>query len=213
LLYNNLPVWGRDYLVIEVAGGKYRVGARSFFQNNLAVTELAVATLQSWLAANRPEGGLLAALYCGVGLFSLALADRFERVLAADTDPYALRDAENNLRRDQRTTGKATAIRASAADALRGAFTAAGALSGNDDDWHTACVLLDPPRAGLGKDGAAALLAAAPRDVFYLSCHPATLARDAALLAASGYDLVRLAVLDMFPQTAHVECLLQLARM
>jgi 23S rRNA (uracil1939-C5)-methyltransferase len=58
----------------------------------------------------------------------------------------------------------------------------------------------------------AALQEAAPRDIVYLSCDPATLARDAAGLAAAGYDLVRLAVLDMFPQTAHVECLLQLRR-
>jgi 23S rRNA (uracil1939-C5)-methyltransferase len=201
LLYNNLPLWGRDYLVVEVGGGKYRVGARSFFQNNLAVTERALTTLTAWLADSRPTGGLLADLYCGVGLLTLALADRFDRIVAADTDPFAIRDAENNVRRDRRTRDKTTVVRAAAADQLR-----------SEEAWSDACVVLDPPRTGLQAAGVGALAAAAPRDVFYMSCDPATLARDTAGLAAAGYAPSRLALLDMFPQTAHVECLLQMRR-
>jgi len=231
LLYNNLPMSGRDYLVIEVAGGKYRVGARSFFQNNLAVTELAISTIRTWLEESRAPGGLLADLYCGGGLLTLALADRFDRIVAADTDPYTIRDAQNNVRRDRRTADKTTVVRAAAADLLRNTdlLRKADLLRKTDpsretdssreadplhasDLWRDACVVLDPPRTGLRADGVAALQEAAPRDIVYLSCDPATLARDAAGLAAAGYDLVRLAVLDMFPQTAHVECLLQLRR-
>jgi tRNA/tmRNA/rRNA uracil-C5-methylase (TrmA/RlmC/RlmD family) len=209
VLFNNLPLWGRDYLVHDLAGHKYRVSARSFFQGNLAVTEEAVATVRAWLGELR-EGGrlgpLLGDVFCGVGLFSLALADLFEEVVAVDADPHACRDAENNVQRDAAARGKTTVHRGSLVEVL------GNENLGAPERWREACCVVDPPRAGLGKEGSAVLLARGPRQILFMSCDPATLARDAAAAVAAGYRLTRLRVLDMFPQTSHIETLALLER-
>ncbi|MBU8871750.1 MAG: TRAM domain-containing protein, partial [Gemmatimonadales bacterium] len=123
LLFNNLPIWGRDYLVYEVAGHKFKVGAQSFFQGNLAATEFAVAEVRSWLgevAEAGTLGPLLGDLFCGAGLFSLTLADLFEKIVAIDSDPYAIRDAENNVKRSEAVeAGKMTVRKGKLAVALR----------------------------------------------------------------------------------------------
>jgi 23S rRNA (uracil1939-C5)-methyltransferase len=209
LLYNNLPLWGHDYLVHEVAGHKFRVSAQSFFQGNHAVAEEAVAAIRAWLQDLKDEGklgALLGDLYCGVGLFSLALADLFEQVVAIDSDPAGCRDAENNIRLSEAAAGKVAVHPGRLAKILTRPDLAPPAL------WSAGCCLVDPPRAGLGKDGTHALLAVGPRHVVYLSCDPATLARDAAIFVAAGYQVRKLRVLDMFPQTSHIETLLLLER-
>jgi 23S rRNA (uracil1939-C5)-methyltransferase len=206
LQYNNRPVWGRDYLVVACAERKFRVGAQSFFQANLAVAARAVERGRAWLDELAEPGSLLLDLYCGVGLFGVVWADRFKRVLAADTDPHAVRDAQNNVRRD-RVAKERVRVVPRAADALlsdRELLPAAAALE--------ACCVVDPPRAGLGAATCRALTEAAARTLLYLSCDPATLARDARELCGGGYAVRRVAVLDMFPQTSHVETLVLLTR-
>ncbi len=219
VLFNNLPFWGRDYLVQQVAGKKYRVSARSFFQANLEVTGAAVALVREWLAGSREPGGLLLDLYCGVGLFSLALSDLFERGIALDADPHAVRDAANNVKRDAGATGKVEVVAekvdrflARAVGGGAGPARTIGAPVPEPTEWQDACCVLDPPRAGLGPEVTAALAELAPRDLLYLSCDPATLARDCAALTGAGYRLARLQALDMFPQTAHLETLAHLVR-
>jgi 23S rRNA (uracil1939-C5)-methyltransferase len=207
LLFNNLPVWGHDYLVHRVAGHAFKVSAQSFFQGNHAVTEAAVATVRTWLgdlAAAGRLGPLLGDLFCGVGLFSLTLADLFTRVVAIDSDEGACRDLVNNAERDEAARGKVTVQPGPLAKELAAPDPA------SPEEWAAACCVVDPPRAGLGKDGAAALLARKPRQILFMSCDPATLARDAGVFAEAGYTPTRLQVLDMFPQTAHIESLLLL---
>lgn len=209
LLFNNRPVWGRDYLVHKVAGHAYRVGAGAFFQNNQHVAEAAVATVRGWLDELVPEGTRqphLLDLYGGVGLFTLALADRFERVTLVELDPGACRDAENNIARDEGAKGRTTVCQGDLAEVLRQT-----GLLPDDDAWRRAICVVDPPRAGLGRDGTAALLARRPAHIFYMSCDPSTQARDAGALVAAGYQPRALRVLDMFPQTSHIESLMWLA--
>ena len=210
ILFNNLPVWGHDYLVHEIAGRTYKVAAQSFFQGNHAVTAEALATVRAWLTAGRgPDDApspLLADLFCGVGLFSLGLADLFARIIAVDSDEGACRDLLNNAQRDADARGKVT-VHAGPVGRVLGRPEVAG-----DPDWPEACCVVDPPRAGLGKEGVAALRARRPRRIVIMSCDPATLARDAARLAEAGWEPARLRVLDMFPQTAHIETLLLLER-
>lgn len=204
LMYNNLPVWGRDYLVHSMAGHNFRVSARSFFQGNPAVAEEAVGVVREWLGELRDAdrlGGMLGDLFCGVGLFSLTLADMFEQVIAIDSDPYACRDAENNVKRDAGAKGKVTVHKGPLEKVLTGEDL------GEQHAWRDACFVVDPPRTGLGKDGVKALLARGPRQILIMSCDPATLARDTAACAEGGYELTKLRVLDMFPQTAHIETL------
>lgn len=208
LLFNNRPVWGRDYLVHKVAGHSYRVGAGVFFQNNAQAAEAAVAIVRGWLDEILAPGSKLPwllDLYGGVGLFTLALADRFERAALVELDAGACRDAENNISRDEQARGRAVVRQGDLAEALR-----QEGLLPDDGAWREAVCVVDPPRTGLGKDGVAAVLARRPRHIFYMSCDPATQARDAAAFAAAGYRLRRLQALDMFPQSAHVESLLWL---
>jgi len=209
LMFNNLPVWGRNYLLYQVAGHTFRAGAQSFFQGNLQVTEQAVAIVRTWLGELRDRGelgSLLGDLFCGVGLFSLTLADMFDRVIAIDSDAAACRDAQNNVHRDEAARGKVSVHTGPLAKVLREPNLAAPEL------WRQGLCVVDPPRRGLEKEGIAALLQAAPRHILYMSCDPATLARDTARLAAVGYEPRHLQVLDMFPQTAHIESLLLLAK-
>ena len=209
LLFNNRPVWGHDYLIHEVAGHKFRVSAKSFFQANPAVTENAVATARQWiteLAEQGQLGVLLGDLFCGVGLFSLTLADLFEKVVAIDSDDSAIRDAGNNVRRDPAFRDKVTVRLGELAQVLTDGSLAPAAL------WQDSLCLIDPPRTGLGTDGVKAVLNRSPRHVLMMSCDPATLARDAAQLAAAGYQPMKLKVLDMFPQTSHIETLMLLSR-
>ncbi len=209
LMFNNLPLWGRDYLLYQVAGHTFRAGAQSFFQGNLQVTEQAVATARTWLGELRDQGNLgalLGDLFCGVGLFSLTLADLFDQVIAIDSDAASCRDAQNNVHHDETARGKVSVHTGPLAKVLGEPDLA------DPDLWRQSLCVVDPPRRGLEKEGIAALLKAAPRHILYMSCDPATLARDTALLHAAGYEPRRLQVLDMFPQTAHIENLLLLER-
>ncbi len=209
LLYNNLPLWGRDHLVYEAAGHKYRVSAQSFFQGNLTATEEAVATVRSWITEIHDAGrlgGFLGDLFCGVGLFSLALADLFDQVVAVDTDRNSCRDAANNIQREASIRDKVT-LRRGPVSRILGEVKPAEAPA-----WEAGLCIVDPPRAGLGKNGVKALSDRNPRQIIYMSCDPATLARDAAALVNAGYEVRKLKVLDFFPQTAHIECLMLLER-
>lgn len=207
ILFNNLPIWGRNYLLYEVGGVRFRVSAQAFFQSNLEVTEFAIEQVRQWLdelAAAGTLGPLLGDLYCGAGLFSLTLADRFEKIVALDIDEHAVRDAQNNVQHCEAAAGKTTVRAGQLAVAVRDpALASAG-------EWAAGCVVVDPPRVGLGKDGTQSLLSIKPRHIVYMSCDPATLARDTAALVAGGYEVKKVQVLDMFPQTAHVETLVLL---
>lgn len=207
LLFNNRPVWGRDYLVHKVAGHSYRAGAGVFFQGNHEIAAAAVTVVRGWLDQAAPPPARLPRLldlYGGVGLFTLALGDRFERIALAELDPGACRDAENNIARDEAARGRAVVHQGALEELLR----PGGPLG--DEPWRGQVCVVDPPRAGLGKEVCAGLLGRRPSHIFYMSCDPATQARDAAALVDGGYRPRSLRVLDMFPQSAHIESLLWL---
>ena len=209
LMFNNRLMWGKDFLINEVAGHKFRVSSQSFFQGNLVVTQEAVHLARQWLqeiADDGKLGSLLGDLYCGVGLFSLTLADLFEKVVAIDNNPHGIRDAENNVRRDAATKNKVTVIMGDLGKVLADPEVASA------DQWQSACCVVDPPRIGLEKEGVKGLLNLSPRHLVYMSCDPATMARDTAALLAGGYQIRNLKVLDMFPQTSHVETLMLLEK-
>ena len=209
LLYNNLPLWGRGHLVHEVAGHKYRVSAKSFFQGNHSETETALKVIRDWITELKDSeqlGPMLGDLFCGVGLFSLALADLFEKVVAVDSDEGGCRDAENNVAHSEAARDKVSVHAGRLDKVLARPDLAPPAI------WSSSLCIVDPPRAGLGKDGVKTLLEVQPRHLMYMSCDPATLARDAAAFVAAGYQAKKLQVLDMFPQTSHIETLLLLEK-
>ncbi|MCP4291401.1 MAG: class I SAM-dependent RNA methyltransferase [bacterium] len=209
LLFNNRPIWGKDFLINEVSGHKFRVSSQSFFQGNIEATEEAIDLVRQWLSELSDQdqlGPLLGDLYCGVGLFSLGLADLFEKVVAIDSNPHGIRDALNNVRRSDTAKGKVEVI-----EGALGKVLADGKVA-SSNQWKNSCCVVDPPRVGLGKEGVLGMLKLSPRHLIYMSCDPATMARDVALLTENRYRIVKLQVLDMFPQTAHVETLMLLEK-
>ena len=173
--------------------GRYRVSARSFFQVNRFLIDGLVEA-----AVDGSAGETAADLYAGVGLFSLGLARRFGKVHAVESGAGAVRDLEFN------------AARAGCANVSAEVATAEDYLSRLDRAPDL--VLLDPPRAGLGKVVTRRLSELQPPHITIVSCDPATLARDLAALLAAGYRLDKLTLVDLFPQTFHLETIVRLSR-
>jgi 23S rRNA (uracil1939-C5)-methyltransferase len=177
-----------------IGGHRYRFSAAGFFQINHALLDPLVA-----FAIGDARGCTAVDLYCGAGLFTLPLAQRFTRVLGVEANSAAINFARRNL--TDAGLCNATFEVSRVGDWLK--ETSAG-LAPVD------FLLLDPPRAG-AEDGAIdGILALRPRRIAYVSCDPATLARDLKALIASGYTPDTLAAFDMFPQTHHVETVVHL---
>ncbi len=182
---------------LTVGDASLRVSGGVFSQANALLREpLAQAVAE---AAGR--GDRLLELHAGAGFFTLALARRFARVEAVESAPAAVADLRSNLR----DAGlDAVEVRAESAEER---------LSrGSADASPPDVVVLDPPRTGLEPPGAEALARLGARRVVYVSCDPATLARDVGVCADRGYALTALRGFDLFPQTAHVEALALLER-
>lgn len=168
----------------------YRVGNKSFFQVNRFLAQPLVDT-----ALDAAAGDTALDLYAGVGLFTLAMARRFARVTAVESGSGAVRD----LRHNAGLAGLSVEGVQSSVDQYVEQLQAA-------PDF----VLADPPRSGLGSRAVAALARLHPRALTIVSCDPATLARDLAALCAAGYTLGGLTVVDLFPQTFHIETIARL---
>jgi 23S rRNA (uracil1939-C5)-methyltransferase len=189
LLEDGTPVTyvGHNYITENAAGRSFRISSTSFFQVNTAQLEHLVKTVQQYLS---PQGNeALLDVYCGVGVLGLSLADAVSTVVGIDESEAAIADAwfnSQDLENVQYIQGRTEEILPSL-------------------DQQADAVILDPPRQGCHEKALAALLNLAPRKVVYVSCDPATLARDLGRLVQGGYELVEIQPLDMFPQTCHIE--------
>ncbi|MDR1013942.1 MAG: 23S rRNA (uracil(1939)-C(5))-methyltransferase RlmD [Coriobacteriales bacterium] len=182
---------GRGHWREDVGGLRYRVSAPSFFQVNSAVSGTLVAEVLEGLGEDTAR---VADLYSGVGTFTLPLARHARTLDAVETAGSSIRD----LRRNLSAHGLDAEVHAGSVEWV---LPKLGKKDG---------IVVDPPRSGLGPDALDALADAAPRTVVYVSCDPATLARDVQRLAARGYRLVKAVPLDLFPQTWHVETVARL---
>ncbi len=178
---------GADNLRYSAAGYNYRVSLGSFFQVNRFLIDPLVQ-----LVTSAEKGGTAWDLYAGVGLFSLPLTGNFAAVTAVESSPSAVRDLRENLRGT-----KHRVVAADSADFLRRAVQRRQPAPD--------LLVVDPPRAALGRDVTTALGKIRPRKITYVSCDPATLSRDLAALLESGYRLTNIHLLDLFPQTFHLE--------
>jgi 23S rRNA (uracil1939-C5)-methyltransferase len=188
---------GPGFVAYEAAGASYRVGHFSFFQVNRFIVD----DLVREVAESEAEGRMALDLFAGVGLFSVALSKRFGRVVAVESNPAAARDLEANASSRTSTGGRGIEVRAADVEAFIAKFKDRPEL-----------VVLDPPRAGL-EPGVVKNIArlSAPR-ITYVSCDPPTLARDLAAFIASGYEISRVHLFDLFPQTFHMEAVVGLRR-
>lgn len=181
-----------ERVVESVAGRNYAVPAGGFWQVHPAAASTLVEAVR---AALRPEPGeILLDLYSGAGLFAGALAHLVSpggRVIAVESDAAAVAAARDNLLGMPGVEVLAERVNGALADGLPAADL----------------VVLDPPRTGVGAEVVAAITARSPRRIAYVSCDPATLARDLRTFAEHGYALVGLRAFDLFPHTHHVEAL------
>jgi len=171
--------------------GQFRVSSNSFFQVNRFLLDRLVET-----ALRGAEGETALDLYAGVGLMSLPMAQRFRTVTAVESGSGAVRDLQFNAERAG--ASNLTARQQTAEECLAKLETA--------PDF----VLLDPPRSGLGKAVVSRIAEWKPRKVTIVACDPSTLARDLAGLVAAGYRVERMALVDLFPQTFHLETVVAL---
>lgn len=173
---------------IRVLGDRLRVSPGVFFQANAPLHD---ALAQAVLEAAGGGGHALEA-FAGAGFFTLSLSRRFDRVTAVESDPAAAADLRHNLAHAGRDNVRVVAER------LERAWSS---LPGAD------VLVLDPPRGGLPPDAAPRLAGLGARRIVYLSCDPATLARDCARLRQQGHVLRAVSAFDLFPHTPHVEAL------
>jgi 23S rRNA (uracil1939-C5)-methyltransferase len=178
-------------LELTINGERYSYNAEAFFQINPGLLGPLVE-----FALHQVSGETAIDLYCGVGLFTLPLARRFKQVIGVEGNPNATRFARRNL--DRARLENARVITAGVAEWFRSKSLTA--------DF----VLLDPPRAGAESAVIKGILDVAAPRVTYVSCDPATLARDLKKLIAGGYAIESLRAFDLFPQTHHVETVVRL---
>ena len=187
-----LARWGASSLTYRAAAFDYRVDHGSFFQ----VNRWLVDTLVQRVTEGR-SGKLAWDLFAGVGLFARQLAVNFENVIAVESAPTAVEALKENLKNTHSEAVKAETL----------PFLRRQPKSDPPD-----LIVVDPPRTGLGPETTAQLTSIAAPAIVYVSCDPATLARDLRALSSSGYGIESITLVDLFPQTFHLETVVALRR-
>lgn len=181
---------GESALAYQVGEKAFRVSAGSFFQvNRYLVRELVQAVAGDF------HGRIALDLYAGVGLFASHLAKRFDQVFAVESAPNSSADLQANAIKNM------VPVRSTAEGFLPRCL-----------NMQPELVVVDPPRAGLGAKATQLLAALRVKRIVYVSCDPATLARDVRLLLETGYRVEEVHMADLFPQTFHIESIVRLAR-
>jgi 23S rRNA (uracil1939-C5)-methyltransferase len=175
---------------------EYQVSAGAFFQANRHLIDELVSVV-----TGNARGDLALDLYAGVGLFSVALASSFHHIFAVEASQTSYGDLAQNVPANVEAVGARTE------DYLRSDYPRRRPVR----NWPD-LIVLDPPRAGAGKAVIRSLVELGAPRVRYVSCDPATLARDLALLLAAGYHIEEAHLFDLFPQTFHIESVMLLAR-
>jgi 23S rRNA (uracil1939-C5)-methyltransferase len=196
-LVRTLAQWGESFLNYRSAGFDYRVDHGAFFQVNRFLVDALVERVVAGY-----KGSLAWDLFAGVGLFARQLTSSFDRVVAVESAPSATDALAANLNGINGTTVSAETL-----DFLRRNRQSARAASTRPD-----LVVVDPPRTGLGAEIVALLAQVAAPALVYVSCDPATLARDLRAFISSGYEIQSMTLADLFPQTFHLETVVRMRR-
>lgn len=203
---------GAEAVYEQMENLRFKIGPKSFYQTNSAqayrlysvvrdFVREGVETLKNGSNRLKTDKPVIYDLYTGTGTIALFLASMAEKVVGIEYVPEAIEDAKINAR--DNGISNAEFFAGDMKDVLNSAFIA---QHGRPD-----VVVLDPPRAGIHPDVAEVLMAAAPQRMVYVSCNPATQARDLAVFS-SAYDVIRVQPVDMFPHTTHVENVVSLVR-
>ena len=191
-------LWGRATVRDSLGGIVYELAPQAFYQINPPQAERLYKKAVEYA---EPEGKTVLDMYCGAGTISLFLAKDARRVIGAEIIPEAVENARENARRNGIENAEFIC-----ADAFEAAerFLREGV--------RPEAIVVDPPRRGMDEAAVRSLCGMAPERIVYVSCNPATLARDIKVFASCGYALSRAEAVDMFPRTAHVETVCLLVR-
>ncbi len=185
-------LFGEGYIEDTLLGCTFRISPKSFYQVNAAQAEVLYSKAAE--LAQLKEDDVLLDLYCGTGTIGLTMADKVKKLYGVEIVPQAIEDAKLNAKRNNISNAAfICGDAAKAADQLR--------MDGVTPD----VILVDPPRKGLAEDLIHTIAQFDPKRVVYVSCDPATLARDCARFAELGWKTETVCPVDMFPRTAHVE--------
>jgi 23S rRNA (uracil1939-C5)-methyltransferase len=196
-----IHLWGRTKIEEHLCGSTIASSPGAFLQVNTRAAEL---LYRKAIEAVDPEPGMAVLdLYCGVGSLTLMAAQSVEHVIGVDEVPAAIDDARANARANG--IGNADFFASTVEGFLQGASSTVGALT------NRLVVIVDPPRSGCRGEVISQLLSLTPRRIIYISCDPATLARDLKMLSEK-YLLSAVTVVDLFPQTSHIEVITRLEK-
>jgi len=184
---------GRDYIIDELDGLKFKISARSFYQVNPVQTKVLYSKAREYAGLTGTEN--VFDLYCGVGTIALFMAAKAKQLTGIEIVPDAIRDAEENAKLNLITNTEF--ICGAAEDVVPRLIK-----QGLSPDVY----IVDPPRAGCDEKLLATIAANKPERLVYVSCNPATLARDLKYLSERGLIVRETQPVDMFPHTSHVEC-------
>ncbi|MGH4119374.1 23S rRNA (uracil(1939)-C(5))-methyltransferase RlmD [Clostridium sp.] len=194
-----VTLWGKDTITDYIGEFKFQVSPLSFFQVNSIQTEILYSKALEY--ANLSGGEVVLDAYCGTGTISLFLSKAAKKVLGVEIVPEAIENAkinasENNIHNTEFIVGAAEKIIPKLIN----------------DGVQADVVVVDPPRKGCDKILLEAISSMGPKTIVYVSCDPGTLARDLGILDELGYRTLEIQPVDMFPQTAHVECVARIER-
>jgi 23S rRNA (uracil1939-C5)-methyltransferase len=194
-----ITLYGPGYIEDTLCGLRFRLSPRSFYQvNHHQAQRLYEAAIEQ---AEITKEDLVLDLYCGVGTITLCMAGAAGKVIGVEVIPQAVEDARDNAKRNG--IENAEFFCGDAGEA---------ALALEAKGIKPDVVVVDPPRKGLNADAIEAMARMSPRRIVYVSCDPATLARDVALLKEKGYAVKNALAADLFPRCAHVETIVLLGR-
>jgi 23S rRNA (uracil1939-C5)-methyltransferase len=194
-----MTLWGKDAIEDSIGGIRFAISARSFYQVNPVQTEALYRAALDYADLSGEETVIDA--YCGIGTISLFLAGKARCVYGVEVVPDAVEDARANARLNGLANVEFAVGRAEA-------VIPAWRAEGIDAD----VIVVDPPRKGCDAALLEAIVAMRPQRVVYVSCNPSTLARDLRILEDGGFRTVEVQPVDMFPHTAHVECVIGMQR-
>ncbi|ANB58446.1 23S rRNA (uracil-5-)-methyltransferase RumA [Anoxybacillus sp. B7M1] len=186
-------LWGAEYIYDDIGGIQFAISARSFYQVNPEQTRVLYEKALEYAQLTGEETVIDA--YCGIGTISLFLAKKAKKVYGVEMVPEAIEDAKRNAK----------------LNGITNAEFAGGEAETVIPHWYEQgvqadCVVVDPPRKGCDEALLQTIIAMKPKRVVYVSCNPATLARDLRILEDGGYQTLEIQPVDMFPHTNHVEC-------
>ena len=194
-----VTLYGPGYIEDTLCGLNFRLSARSFYQVNHAQAQRLYETAIAMAGITKDD--LVLDLYCGVGTITLAMASAAGRVIGVEVVPQAIEDAKDNARRNGIENAEFFCADAGAA-----------ALDLEQKGIRPDIITVDPPRKGLNGDAIEAIARMSPKRLVYVSCDPATLARDVALLKERGFRVEKVTAADLFPRCSHIETIVLMSR-